>query len=69
MLDPFPVLVDVALSFPQHVDERAVVRAVERNVFGELRAEPKERDVDHTAPCARTIHGSAFRLSRLQYRF
>ena len=69
LLDPCPVLVDVALSFPQHVGERAVVRAVERNVFGELRAEAEERDVNHTTPCARTIHGSAFRLSSLWYRF
>ena len=56
-----PVVHDVALRLPQHVDESLVVIAVQLHVLRQLRAEPEEWHIDHTAPRTRTLHRTTLR--------
>jgi len=61
------VVIHVATGLPQHVDQRGVVLAVQRNVLRQLRTEAEVWNADHAAPGRGAFHRSAFRLRRLRY--
>ena len=59
------MVIDVAASLPQHVDEHGIILTVQWNVLRQLWTEAEVRDANHAAPRSGTFNGSALRLRRL----